>query len=58
MLSFSSDITALPARLHGAIREQQATAEILIAWIQLALVLLFSVVCAAAPKALAEMSRF
>jgi hypothetical protein len=41
MLNFSSDITALPARLQLAIREQQADAEILIAWIQLAIVLLF-----------------
>jgi adenylate cyclase len=58
MLNFSSDITALPARLQLAIREQQADAEILIAWIQLAIVLLFSVVYAAAPKAFPEMSRF
>jgi hypothetical protein len=52
------DITALPARLHRAIREQQADAEILITWIQLAIVLLFSLVYAAAPKAFPEMSRF
>jgi adenylate cyclase len=58
MLSFSSDITALPARLQRAIREQQADAEILIAWIQLAIVLLFSVVYAAAPKAFPETSWF
>jgi hypothetical protein len=36
------DITALPARLQRAIRKQQADAEILIAWILLAIVLLFS----------------
>jgi adenylate cyclase len=58
MLNFSSDITALRARLQLAIREQQAQAEILIAWIQLAIVLLFSAVYAAAPKAFPEMSRF
>jgi class 3 adenylate cyclase len=58
MLSFSSDITALPARLRWAIREQQADAEILIAWIQLAIVLLFSVLYAAAPKAFPETSWF
>jgi class 3 adenylate cyclase len=57
-LSFSSDITALPARLRWAIREQQADAEILIAWIQLAIVLLFSVLYAAAPKAFPETSWF
>ena len=44
ILSFSRDITALPARLQRAIREQQAGAEILIAWILLAIVLLFSIV--------------
>ena len=58
MLSFSSDLTALPARLQRAIREQQADAEILIAWVQLAIVLLFAVVYAAAPKAFPEMIRF
>ena len=58
MLSFSSDIAALPERLRLAIREQQADAEILIAWVQLAIVLLFSLVYAAAPKAFPEMSRF
>jgi hypothetical protein len=58
MLNFSSDITALPARLQLAIREQQADAEILIAWIQLAIVLLSSVVYAAVPKAFPEMSWF
>jgi hypothetical protein len=41
-----------------AIREQQADAEILITWVQLATVLLFSLVYAAAPKAFPEMSRF
>jgi adenylate cyclase len=58
MLYFSSDIAALPERLRLAIREQQADAEILIAWVQLAIVLLFSLVYAAAPKAFPEMSRF
>jgi adenylate cyclase len=58
MLNFSSDIAALPERLRLAIREQQADAEILIAWVQLAIVLLFSLVYAAAPKAFPEMSRF
>jgi adenylate cyclase len=58
MLNLSSDIATLPARLQLAIREQQAQAEILIAWIQLAIVLLFSFVYAAAPKAFPEMSRF
>jgi adenylate cyclase len=58
MLGFSSDITALPSRLQRAISEQQANAEILIAWIQLAIVLFFSVVYAAAPKAFPEMTRF
>jgi adenylate cyclase len=58
MLNFSSDIAALPERLRLAIREQQADAEILIAWVQLAIVLLFSLVYAAAPKAFLEMSRF
>ena len=52
MLSFSSEIMALPARLQGAIREQQAEAEILIAGLQLAIVLRFSVVYAEAPKSL------
>jgi hypothetical protein len=58
MLNFSSDIAALPERLRLAIREQQADAEILIAWVQLAIVLLLSLVYAAAPKAFPEMSRF
>jgi adenylate cyclase len=58
MLSFSSDIAALAERLRPAIREHQADAEILIAWVQLAIVLLFSLVYAAAPKAFPEMSRF
>jgi signal transduction histidine kinase len=58
MLGFSGDITALPARVQHAIREQQADAEILIAWIQLAIVVLFSVVYAAAPKAFPEEIRF
>jgi class 3 adenylate cyclase len=44
--------------LRWAIREQQADAEILIAWIQLAIVLLFSVLYAAAPKAFPETSWF
>jgi adenylate cyclase len=44
--------------LRWTIREQQADAEILIAWIQLAIVLLFSVVYAAAPKAFPETSWF
>jgi hypothetical protein len=56
ILSFSSDITALPGRLQRAIREQQAGAEILIAWILLAIVLLFSIVYAVAPKAFPETS--
>jgi adenylate cyclase len=54
MLNFSSDMAALPERLRLAIREQQAAAEILIARIQLAIVLLFSVVYALAPKAFPE----
>src|SRR5438270_9336084 len=58
MLNFSSDIAALPERLRLAIREQQADAELLIAWIQLAIVLLFFVSYAVAPKAYPEMSRF
>ena len=58
MLSFLSDIAALPERLRLAISEQQADAELLIAWVQLAIVLLFSLVYAAAPKAFPEMSRF
>jgi hypothetical protein len=33
MLSFSSDIAALPERLRLAIRVHQADAEILIAWV-------------------------
>jgi hypothetical protein len=57
MLNFSSDIAELPERLRLAIREQQADAEILIAWVQLVIVLLFSLVYAAAPKAFPEMSR-
>jgi adenylate cyclase len=58
MLNFSSDTAALPERLQRVIREQQADAEILIAWVQLAIVLLFSLVYSAAPKAFPEMSRF
>jgi hypothetical protein len=37
MLNSSSDVTALPGRLQNAVREQQEAAEILIAWIQLAI---------------------
>ena len=58
MLNFSSDIAALPDRLRLASREQQADAEILIAGVRLAIVLLYWLVYAAAPKAYPQMSRF
>ena len=48
----------LPLRVRQSIDEEQCRAEILIARVQLAIVLVFGVVYAAAPKAFPDTARF
>ncbi len=46
----TADERSLPARVRAAIREQQDASEILIGWIQLAVVITFGVLYAVSPK--------